>query len=178
MIVSVAKGFGQFRTGCRLTLVLLALALLTALAACDRDRSQENAADVSRESLPAETPSSDEIVARLIRRTIADPHGGHVAVEINAEVLHDLTARPKDDASIAVFRDPLQAARLFAAHIGQPANATFSIGQKSMQVEEASGFFIAVVQVNSAGQSINMRMVSAPAADGQPSVWVLNDYDH
>lgn len=178
MIASVAKGFGRFRTGCRLTLLMLALTLLTALAACDRDRSQENAADVARESLPVETPNPAEIAARLIRRTIADPDGRHVAVEINAEVLRDLTARPKDDASIAVFRDPLQAARLFAAHIGQPANATFSIGQKSVQVEEASGLFIAVVKVSSAGQSINMRMVSAPAADGQPSVWVLNDYEH
>jgi len=178
VITGVAKGLRRFRTGCRLTLVLLALSVMSVLAACDQNRSQQNAAAVARESLPVETPNPDEIAARLIRRTIADPHGGHFAVEIDAEVLRDLTARPKDDASIAVFRDPLQAARLFAAHIGQPANATFSIGQKSVQAEEASGLFIAVVKVSSAGQSISMRMVSAPAADGQPSVWVLNDYEH
>jgi hypothetical protein len=160
-----------------LTLVLLALSVLSMLAACDQNRSQQNFTGVASESSPARTPGPDEIAARLIRQTIADSDGRHVAVEIDAELLRDLTARPKDDASIAQFRDPLQAARLFAAHIGQPANATFSIVQKSLQAEEASGFFIAMVKVSSAGHSINMRMISAPAADGQPSVWVLNDYE-
>lgn len=156
---------------------LIALGVLALAPACDR---QPSGATVSREtgaSSQAEAVNPHAIAGRLIKRTIADPEDGHVAVEIDHELLRELTSTPNGISVSVAFRDPLLAAWLFAPHIGAPADAMISIEQVSPEAEEASGLFIAVASVNAAGGSMQMRLVSEPGADGRPTLWVLNDYD-
>lgn len=117
-----------------------------------------------------------EVVESLIKRYVEQPGGRHVAVEIDADVLEGLLQRPGDDEIISAFRDPLRAAELFATHIGLPEDAGFAILEVSQQPEVGSGLFIAVVQVEGSDRALQMRMVSEPDADDQPTLWMLNDY--
>lgn len=57
-----------------------------------------------------------------------------------------------------------------------PDPGHLSIVERSQQPEEASGLFIAVVQVTSGDKSTQMRMISEPDTYDQPTLWVLNDY--
>jgi len=144
----------------------LVFTLSTVISGCDQ---QPDAATVD--------VNPHEIAERLIKQTIADEDGSHVAVEIDHELLGQLSAGAKQDTSIDAFRDPLLAAWLFAPYIGVPTHAMLSVGQVSPEVEVASGLFIAVVDVSIDGHSTKMRLVSEPGANGQPTLWVLNDYD-
>lgn len=78
---------------------------------------------------------------------------------------------------LRAFRDPLLAARLFSSHIGLSAQAEFSVLKSSQQPEEASGLFIALVQVIDGDSKAKMRMISEPDAFDRPTIWVLNDYE-
>ena len=150
----------------RLSVILPALTLLIALTGCDR-QPDEKSLDVNPHN----------IAERLIKRTIADEDSGHVAVEIDHELLAQLTAGAMQEASTDAFRDPLLAAWLFAPYIGVPTHAMLSVERVSPEVEVASGLYIAVVDVAFGEHSTKMRLVSEPGSDGQPTLWVLNDYD-
>jgi len=156
---------------------VLTIAVLAVAPACDRDQFGATMNAEPAASSRADAANPHEIARRLIKRTIADQQDGHVAVEIDHELLRELTTAAAKDSDIAAFQDPLLAAWLFAPHIGVPADAMISIEQVSPEAEEASGNFIAVASVNAEGGSIHMRLVSEPGADGQPTLWVLNDYD-
>lgn len=157
---------------------LLTLSLLATVCACERKYSDTTASGAATVSSGAAAANPHEIAGRLIKRTVAAGDGGHVAVEIDHQLLRELTDEKEQDARTAVFRDPLLAARLFAPYIGMPEDAVFSIEQVSTETEEASGLFIAVVRIDSGGASARMRLVSEPDADDQPTLWVLNDYDN
>lgn len=152
--------------------LLLTLSLLTVIPACERQQS-----GAPGESSSADAVNPHEIARRLIERTVSDQQDGHVAVEIDHELLSDLTSGTDKHAGIAAFRDPLLAAWLFAPLIGVPADAVISIERVSPEPEEAAGLFIAVAIADTEGGSIKMRLVSEPGLDGQPTLWVLNDYD-
>ena len=169
MRVCAALPFGP---AVRLLALLLTLSPLALISACDRQQSGAPAASSS-----ADTANPHEIARRLIKRTIEDRQDGHAAVEIDYELLRDLTTGADKDTGVAAFRDPLLAAWLFAPHIGVPGDAVISIEQASPEAEEASGLFIAVAVVNAESGSMKMRLVSEPGADGKPTIWVLNDYD-
>jgi len=168
---------GSAKQARRLLEFLLALAMLALVSACDREHlgATENAAPGTSSQADAVDPH--DIAGRLIKRTIADQQDGHVAVEIDHALLRELTTASNQGPDIAAFRDPLLAAWLFAPHIGAPADAMISIGQVSPEAEEASGLFIAMAEVDAGGESMTMRLVSEPGADGRPTIWVLNDFD-
>lgn len=157
--------------------VLLAVSFIVAVCACDKNTSNETVISAVDASVATESSDQYETAGSLIRQLVEQPDGRHVAVEINEENLQSLMASSSLDGSLQSFRDPLQAARLFAPHIGLPATAEFSILQRSRQVEEGSGLFIAVVMIRSSDQTTQMRLISEPDIYGQPTLWVLNDYD-
>ena len=147
--------------------LLLTLTFLAVISACDRQQP----------GAPA-TANPTEIAGELIKRTIVDPGDGHVAIEVDHELLRELNNGANGEQAIEAFRDPLLAAWLFAPHIGVPTGAVISIEQVSAEAEEGSGLFIAVATANTADGPIRMRLVSEPDAAGQPTLWVLNDYDN
>lgn len=151
---------------------LLSLFLVIGVSACDREEPVEATGVLNA----GQQSSQTDIAGSLIRRSIEQPGGKHVAVEIDAGALEDLMNKPADDESSSVFRDPVQAAKLFAAHIGVPEDAMFAILEQSQQPEDGSGLFIAIVQVTGADRIVQMRMVSEPDPYDQPTLWVLNDY--
>jgi len=153
----------------------LALAVLVVVAACDRPHSSTTQDAEAGTSSQADAANPHELARRLIKRTVAGQQDGHVGVEIDHELLRELSIRA--DKDIAAFRDPLLAAWLFASHIGVPEDAMISIVQVSSEAEEASGLFIAVASVDAGDAALKMRLVSEPGADGRPTIWVLNDYD-
>jgi len=152
--------------------LLLTVSLLAAVSACERQQS-----GAPGESVAAGAPDPHEIASRLIKRTIADPEDGHVAIEIDDELLRGINAGADNGTVMAAFRDPLLAAWLFAPSIGVPTDAMISIERVSEEAEEASGLFIAVAVANTGTGSIRMRLVSEPGLDGLPFLWMLNDYD-
>lgn len=155
---------------------LLIVSMMIGISGCDQNRSNDSASSTDEVSLTGELSYQQEIAGKLIKRHVEQPDGTHVAVEINAENLQNLMTMTGQDSDLQAFRDPVPAARLFAPHIGLPADAVFAIVEISQQPEEASGLFIAVVQVTSGDKSTQMRMVSEPDAYDQPTLWVLNDY--
>lgn len=163
--------------GCVSRAALLAVSVIVAVSACEKNHSNKTETSLVPASITTESDDPYETAGNLIRQLIEQPDGRHVAVEINAENLQQLMASSSLDGSLQSFRDPLLAARLFAPSIGLPATAEFSIVQRSQQAEEASGLFIAVVMINSGEQTVQMRLISEPDIHGQPTLWVLNDYD-
>jgi len=149
--------------------LLLTLSLLVAFSACDRQQPGAFASDAA---------NLTEIAGKLIKRTIVDRGDGHVAVEIDEELLRELNSGANEEEGIEAFRDPLLAAWLFAPHIGVPTGAVISIEQVSAEAEEGSGLFIAMATANTADGSIKIRLVSEPDAAGRPTLWVLNDYEN
>jgi len=161
----------------RILEILLTIAMLAAAAACDRQHAGTAVSGAPGADAQTDAGNPHDIAGRLIKRTVADQENGHVAVEIDHELLRELTAASGRDTGIDAFRDPLLAAWLFAPHTGVPADAVISIEQVSPQAEEASGLFIAVASADTGAGSIKMRLVSEPDAEGRPTLWVLNDYD-
>jgi hypothetical protein len=155
---------------------LLAVAIMIASSGCDQNRSNDPVSSADEVSLTGELSYQQEIAGKLIKRYVEQPDGTHVAVEINVENLQNLMTMTGQDSDLQAFREPVPAARLFASHIGLSADAEFAIVEISQQPEEASGLFIAVLQVTSGDKSTQMRMVSEPDAYDQPTLWVLNDY--
>jgi len=155
--------------------VALAL-LLILLSACKQ--STPGTADQKPPELLPQTPQSPERepAARLIRQLVEQAGGERVAVEIDHEALQRFTTAPESDRAMDSLRDPLRAARLFAAEIGLPTGAEFQLLQQSGELEEASGLFIALVQVISGEESVTMRMISEPDLHERPTIWVLNDF--
>ena len=154
---------------CPMWIGLLAVSMMIAISGCDQNRSDEA-------SLAGDLSYQHEIAGKLIKRYVEQPGGSHVAVEIDAENLQNLVTMSGQEKNLQAFRDPVPAARLFASHIGLPADAEFAIVERSQEPEEASGLYIAVVQVTSGDKSTQMRMISEPDTEDQPTLWVLNDY--
>ena len=161
---------------CPLWVGLLAVSMMIAISGCDQNRSNDPVSSAAGVSLTGELSYQQEIAGKLVKRYVKQPDGSYVAVEINAENLQNLVTLSGQDKNLQAFRDPVPAARLFAPHIGLPADAEFAIVERSQQPEEASGLFIAVVQVTSGNKSTQMRMISEPDTYDQPTLWVLNDY--
>jgi hypothetical protein len=155
---------------------LLAVSMMTVISGCDQNRSNDPVSNAVGVSLTGELSYQHEIAGTLIKRYVEQPGGTHVAVEIDAENLQNLVTMSDQDKNLQAFRDPVSAAGLFAPHIGLPADAEFVIVERSEQPEEASGLFIALVQVISGDKSTQMRMISEPDTYDQPTLWVLNDY--
>jgi hypothetical protein len=157
--------------------LILVLFILTA-SSCQQKSDDDVLPGTTEDSPAAAMYSGHEIAGKLIGQLVRDPGGAQVAVEINHEMLRELVAVMNTDDTLESFRDPLLAAKLFAPHIGVPENVDFSITERSQQVEEASGLFIAVVTVNNAGETVIMRMISEPDSFDRPTLWVLNDFYH
>lgn len=162
--------------GCPFRTVLLSIFLVIGASACDRRDSGESVPEAGEVSKTAQLRGQHDIAGSLIKRSVRQPGGKHVAIEINAEVLEDLMKKPVGDENSSGFRNPLHAAKLFAAHIGLPGDAKFAILEKSQQPEEGSGLFFAIVQVTGGDRVVRMRMISEPDDSDRPTLWVLNDY--
>jgi hypothetical protein len=173
---SIKSRFRLILGACPLWAGLLAVAIMIASSGCDQNRSNNPVSSADEVSLTGELSYQQEIAGTLIKRYVEQPGGTHVAVEIDAENLQNLVTMSDQDKNFQAFRDPVPAARLFAPHIGLPADAEFVIVARSQQPEEASGLFIVVVQVTSGDKSTQMRMISEPDTYDQPTLWVLNDY--
>ncbi|MDX2480124.1 MAG: hypothetical protein QNK24_07290 [Desulfuromusa sp.] len=176
MKFSIKSRFRLIPGACPLLAGLLAVSMVITISSCDQNRSNDPASSAAEVSLTGELRNQQEIAGTLIKRFVEQPGGSHVAVEIDAENLQNLVTMSGQDKNLQAFREPVPAARLFASHIGLPADAEFAIVERSQQPEEASGLYIAVVQVTSGDRSTQMRMISEPDPDDQPTLWVLNDY--
>jgi len=161
---------------CPFWIGLLAVYMMTVISGCDQNSSNDPVSSADGVSLSGKLSYQHEIAGTLIKRYVEQPDGTHIAVEIDSENFQNLLRMSGQDKNLQAFREPVPAARLFAPHIGLRADAEFSIMERSQQPEEASGLFIAVVQVTSEDKSIQMRMISEPDTDDQPTLWVLNDY--
>jgi hypothetical protein len=155
---------------------LLVVSMMIAISGCDQNRSDDPVSSAAEVLQTGELSYQQEIAGKLIKRFVEQSGSTQVAVEIDAENLQNLVAKSGQDKNLQAFRDPMPAARLFAPHIGLPADAEFVIVEMSQQPEEASGLFIAVVQVTSGDKTTQMRMISEPDTNDQPTLWVLNDY--
>lgn len=157
--------------------VALITSMLVVFSACDKKIEGETVNGAAEVASSMETGNPADIAGLLIRQLVAQDGDRQVAVEINTEVLHELMTSSGQDEDLRAFKDPLLAARLFSPHIGLSAQAEFSVLTISGQPEEASGLFIALVQVSDGDSMTKMRMISEPDAFDRPTIWVLNDYE-
>lgn len=176
MKISIKSRLRLIPDACPLWMGLLAISMMIAISGCDQNRSDDPVSSIAGVSQSGELSYQHEIAGKLIKRYVEQASGKHVAVEIDAEYLDKLVTMSGQDKKLLAFHDPVPAARLFASHIGIPADAEFVIVEVSQHPEEGSGLFIAVVQVTGGDKSIQMRMISEPDAYDQPTLWVLNDY--
>lgn len=166
----------MMKRGCPFRAILLSIFLVIGASACERKDSGESVPKANEVSKTEQLRGQQDIAGSLIGRSVRQPDGKHVAIEINAEVLEGLMKKPVGDENSSGFRNPLHAAKLFAAHIELPEDAMFAILEISQQPEEGSGLFIAIVQVTGGDRVVRMRMVSEPDDSDRPTLWVLNDY--
>lgn len=156
---------------------MLVISMLVFFSACDKKNEGVTVTGAAEVASSMETGNPADIAGLLIRQLMAQDGDGQVAVEIDTRVLRELMTNPGQDEDLRAFKNPLLAARLFAPHIGLSAQSEFSVLKSSQQPEEASGLFIALVQVSDGDSVVKMRMISEPDAFDRPTIWVLNDYE-
>jgi len=152
------------------------ICMIIFIGGCDQRGAIESKPGLTDDPAIEIQASQVEMAGMLIGQLVEQTDGRHVAVEINERGLRSMVAGALEPEDMLAFGDPLITARLFAPHLGLPADAEFILLSQSKQAEDASGLFIAVVEVNHGGKSTQMRLISEPDDENQPTIWVLNDF--
>lgn len=157
------------RKSCLAPLVIF-IVLWSCLSCTERHSTQHS-------SLTKDEAMDEYFASNIIARQYHEPGSRQVFVEINYSFLESLTKRPEARDVLQKIRGPVSSSRLFAKAIHVVGPTDFTLGSQDKEVGEASGLFTATVQVKAIDRTLSMRMVAEPSDDGQPTIWLLNDYN-